>query len=317
MRLTINQTIRKRTLYCVDCFRSRRRGAFARYSANGMIIGSSPDSAAAPEQRLAAWLNAHAPVVAITGAGVSTASGIPDYRDGEGQWKRRQPVTYQDFVGDDAVRHRYWARSFAGWAYFSEARPNAAHAALAELAHRGIVRALVTQNVDRLHQRAGSDHVIDLHGRLDRVICLACGYRFERYWLQQRLAALNPDWADHAERMAPDGDADIEEADFSRFDIPVCPRCGGMLKPDVVFYGESVPTATRAAATDAVEAANAVLVVGSSLMVWSSFRLVRAAAARGASIAAVNHGRTRADDLLTVKCQGDCGTILESVLQLL
>lgn len=268
----------------------------------------------APEHRLIDWLNAHARVVAITGAGVSTASGIPDYRDGEGQWKRRQPVTYQEFVGDNAVHHRYWARSFAGWTHFSDARPNAAHEALAELEHRGAVHALVTQNVDGLHQRAGSRRVVDLHGRLDRVACLACGHRFERAWLQQRLTALNPGWANHAERIAPDGDADIEDVDFSRFEVPACPRCGGMLKPDVVFYGESVPVATRAAATEAVEAADGVLVVGSSLMVWSSFRLVRAAAMRGASIAAINHGRTRADDLLAIKCEGDCGAILQSLL---
>ncbi|HET7268338.1 MAG TPA: NAD-dependent protein deacetylase [Oleiagrimonas sp.] len=268
----------------------------------------------APERRLGAWLAARARVVAVTGAGVSTASGIPDYRDGDGQWKRRQPVTYQAFVGDDAVRHRYWARSFAGWTHFSDARPNAAHRALAQFEHRGVLQALITQNVDRLHQRAGSHHVIDLHGRLDRVICLACRHRFERAWLQQRLAELNPEWADHTDRIAPDGDADIENVDFSRFIVPDCPRCGGMLKPDVVFYGESVPTSTRDAAAKAMEDADGVLVAGSSLMVWSSFRLVRAAAMRGVSIAAVNQGRTRADDLLDIKCSGDCGAILQSLL---
>src|SRR5699024_3173805 len=169
-------------------------------------------------------------------------------------------------------------------------------------------------NVDGLHQRAGSRHVVDLHGRLDVVICLRCNTRYKREWLQQRLAALNPGWADHAERIAPDGDADIDDVDFRTFDVPDCPRCGGMLKPDVVFFGGSVPMAVRDAAIRTMTAANGVLVVGSSLMVWSGFRLVRAASRNGASIAAINRGRTRADDLLTIKCNGDVGAILQRLL---
>lgn len=260
------------------------------------------------------WLDTRHQVAVITGAGVSTASGIPDYRDVEGRWKRNQPVTWQDFVGSAVVRHRYWARSYAGWRHFSETRPNAAHVALAELEQRGRVAGIVTQNVDRLHQRAGSRHVVDLHGRLDVVVCLDCATRYRRDWLQRRLAAMNPGWADHTPRIAPDGDADIEDADFSTFRYPDCPRCGGMLKPDVVFYGESVPARQRERATELVDAADGVLVVGSTLMVWSSFRLVRAAALRGVSIAAINRGRTRADDLLAVKCPADGGTVLQEVL---
>lgn len=267
-----------------------------------------------PVTDLVDWLLACSRVAVITGAGVSTASGIPDYRDADGKWKRAQPVTFQQFVGDTAVRQRYWARSFAGWPHFSRAGPNAAHVALAELEQRGRVHGIVTQNVDRLHQRAGSRHVVDLHGRLDVVVCLDCATRYQREWLQRRLAAMNPDWAEHAERIAPDGDADIEDVDFGAFRIPDCPRCGGLLKPDVVFYGESVPTARRDQATGMMNAADGILIVGSSLMVWSSFRLVRAAAARGASIAAINQGRTRADDLLVVRCVGDCGEVLQQVL---
>lgn len=281
-----------------------------------MVVNVLPHQASArwAGARLASWLRARRRVVAITGAGVSTASGIPDYRDGEGQWKRAQPVTYQAFTASGAVRRRYWARSFAGWRHFADARPNPAHVALAELEHRGLVRAIVTQNVDGLHQRAGNTHVTDLHGRLDRVACLGCGRRLPREWLQRELAARNPGWADRSGRIAPDGDADIEDADFSAFDVPQCPHCGGMLKPDVVFFGESVPPATRAAASAAVDAADGVLVVGSSLMVWSSFRLVRAAHARGASIAAINRGRTRADDLLEFKCDAECGAVLQALL---
>ncbi|HET7300514.1 MAG TPA: NAD-dependent protein deacetylase, partial [Oleiagrimonas sp.] len=216
-----------------------------------------------PVNHLADWLQACPRVTVITGAGVSTASGIPDYRDADGQWKRAQPVTFQQFVGVTAVRHRYWARSFAGWPHFSRARPNAAHVALAELERRGRLHGIVTQNVDRLHQRAGSRQVVDLHGRLDVVVCLDCATRYRREWLQRELAAMNPGWAGHAGRIAPDGDADIEGVDFGAFRIPDCPRCGGLLKPDVVFYGESVPAARRDQATSMVNAADGILIVGS------------------------------------------------------
>ncbi len=277
------------------------------------MIASTEHVTTACAGELAAWLRARHAVAVLSGAGVSTASGIPDYRDGEGHWKRRQPVTYQEFVSDSAVRHRYWARSFAGWRHFSSARPNAAHTVLAALERRGLVHGVVTQNVDRLHQRAGSRNVVDLHGRLDVVVCLRCATRYRRTWWQRQLAAVNAGWAEQAAHIAPDGDADIEEADFAAFRVPDCPRCGGMLKPDVVFFGESVPGARRDTATAMMAAADGVLVVGSSLMVWSGFRLVRAAAQRGVSVAAVNAGRTRADDLLDIKCSGDCGEILRQV----
>lgn len=284
----------------------------SRYSA-GVMVERSP-AQTTPGAGLVAWLTMRRHLAVITGAGVSTASGIPDYRDAEGQWKRQAPVTWQSFTGDDAVRRRYWARSYAGWNHFVTARPNAAHEALAALEARGRVAGIITQNVDRLHQRAGSRHVVDLHGRLDVVVCMVCATRYRRDWLQRRLAALNPGWSDHTDRIAPDGDADIEGVDFGAFRYLDCPRCGGMLKPDVVFYGESVPAARRERAEALVDAADGVLVVGSSLMVWSSFRLVRAAHLRGVSIAAINQGRTRADDLLAVKCTGDVGTVLQQVL---
>jgi NAD-dependent SIR2 family protein deacetylase len=263
-------------------------------------------------ERLGAWLAERSRVTAITGAGVSTESGIPDYRDGDGNWKRSAPVQYRDFVESDAVRRRYWARSFAGWPMFTAARPSAAHVALARLEQSGRIGGIVTQNVDRLHQRAGSTRVIDLHGRLDVVRCLANGHRFERDAFQSRLRAANPGWDAASARIAPDGDADIEGVDFGAFEVPVCEVCGGMLKPDVVFYGESVPRETGMAALAATEAADGVLVVGSSLMVWSSFRLVRAAIARGIPVVAVNRGRTRADDLFEFKLDGECGEVLNA-----
>ena len=266
-------------------------------------------------ERLAAWLDGRSRMAVITGAGVSTGSGIPDYRDGDGNWKRSPPVQYRDFVESAAVRRRYWARSFAGWPMFAAAQPSAAHVALARLERAGLVGELVTQNVDRLHQRAGSRNVIDLHGRLDVVRCLACNDRTPRDTFQERLREANPDWNSSTARIAPDGDADLADVDFDRFVIPACTICGGVLKPDVVFYGESVPRESNVAALTTVESSDGVLVAGSSLMVWSSFRLVRAAAQRGIQVVAVNRGRTRADDLFAFKLDGECGAVLGAALE--
>jgi len=266
-------------------------------------------------ERLASWLDGRSRMAVITGAGVSTGSGIPDYRDGDGNWKRSPPVQYRDFVESAAVRRRYWARSFAGWPMFAAAQPSAAHVALARLERAGLVGELVTQNVDRLHQRAGSRNVIDLHGRLDVVRCLACNDRTPRDTFQERLREANPDWNSSTARIAPDGDADLADVDFDRFVIPACTICGGVLKPDVVFYGESVPRESNVAALTTVESSDGVLVVGSSLMVWSSFRLVRAAAQHGIQVVAVNRGRTRADDLFAFKLDGECGAVLGAALE--
>lgn len=266
-------------------------------------------------ERLVEWVAGRSRMVVITGAGASTESGIPDYRDGDGNWKRSPPVQYRDFVESPAVRRRYWARSFAGWPMFAAAESSLAHVALARLEHAGHVAEVVTQNVDRLHQRAGSRNVIDLHGRLDVVRCLACNDRTRRDAFQERLREVNPDWNSSSARIAPDGDADLEGIDFDRFVVPSCEICGGVLKPDVVFYGESVPHEVSAAALAAVEAAEGVLVAGSSLMVWSSFRLVRAAAQRGIPVVAANRGRTRADDLFAFKLGGECGAVLDAALE--
>lgn len=288
--------------------------AMADATTSGTANGVGATEPAADVDRLAAWLAARSSVTAITGAGVSTGSGIPDYRDGDGNWKRSPPVQYRDFVESESVRRRYWARSFAGWPMFVVARPSAAHVALADLERAGRAGQIVTQNVDRLHQRAGSRNVIDLHGRLDVVRCLARNHRFDRDAFQIRLRNANPEWDVSAARIAPDGDADLEGLDFGAFNVPACEICGGVLKPDVVFYGESVPRETTAAALAAVESADGVLVAGSSLMVWSSFRLVRAAVARGIEVVAVNRGRTRGDDLFTFKLDGECGAVLRRVI---
>ncbi|MHC2331045.1 NAD-dependent SIR2 family protein deacetylase [Bradyrhizobium sp. USDA 4454] len=255
----------------------------------------------------------HQRLFVLTGAGCSTNSGIPDYRDSDGNWKRTRPVTIQAFLGEAATRQRYWARSMVGWRRFGRAMPNGAHCALAKLEQQGRCEQLVTQNVDRLHQAAGSQHVIDLHGRLDVVRCLGCGATMPREQFQGELARQNPAWLAFDAADAPDGDADLEQ-DFSSFVVPACAACGGVLKPDVVFFGENVPRETVASAQAHLEQADAVLVVGSSLMVYSGFRFVRMAKQRGLPIAAVNLGRTRADDLLTLKIEAQCETALSFLL---
>lgn len=259
---------------------------------------------------LAKFIDRHPRLFVITGAGCSTDSGIPDYRDVTGGWKRPQPVTYQAFVGDVHTRQRYWARSLIGWQHFGSAKPNAAHHALVRLEQRGKLALLLTQNVDRLHQVAGSSNVIDLHGRLDRVRCLGCEERLARQDFQATLLAANPAWRRLDAVAAPDGDADLDGQDFSGFQVPPCPRCGGMLKPDVVFFGENVPRERVSDANFALENADAVLVVGSSLMVFSGYRFVSAAARAGIPIAAVNIGHTRADALITLKVEERCSEAL-------
>lgn len=259
---------------------------------------------------LADFVNAHRQLFVLTGAGCSTDSGIPDYRDTHGEWKRTPPVTYQAFVGELTTRQRYWARSLVGWRRFGRAQPNAVHHALARLEQNGKLALLLTQNVDRLHQAAGSHHVIDLHGRLDQVRCLTCEVRLSRDDFQGELLRMNPAWANLDATDAPDGDADLEGQDFSRFKIPCCPRCFGLLKPDVVFFGENVPRDRVDASMQALQVADAVLVVGSSLMVYSGYRFVHAAARAGKPIAAVNLGHTRADALLTLKVEQPCAQAL-------
>jgi NAD-dependent SIR2 family protein deacetylase len=223
------------------------------------------------------------------------------------------PGNDQALVGDPATYRRYWARSYIGWPSFSTAVPNASHGALTAFEQTGRITALVTQNVDTLHQRAGSRAVIDLHGRLDRVLCLGCGDERQRTELQTRMTAANAGWQPRDVSAAPDGDADIDASAVLEFDPPDCAYCGGMLKPDVVFFGENVPRARYSQAVTALEAADAMLVVGSSLMVYSGFRFARMAHERGTPIAILNRGQTRADGLVDLKLENDCGAVLAAV----
>ncbi|MCD9007949.1 NAD-dependent protein deacetylase [Luteimonas sp. XNQY3] len=264
--------------------------------------------------RLRDWLASFRRVFVLTGAGISTGSGIPDYRDANGDWKRAAPVTWQAFTGEPAVYRRYWARSFVGWPKFSVAQPNAAHHALAALEREGPVTTLLTQNVDGLHQAAGSRRVIDLHGRLDQVTCLSCGDVTPREVVQPRLAADNPHWHPGAAAMAPDGDADIAATAEKSFVPPHCSLCGGLLKPDVVFFGENVPRARVQDAQAALGASDAMLVVGSSLMVYSGFRFAKMAADAGLPLAILNRGTTRADALATRRLDAEIGATLGALV---
>jgi NAD-dependent SIR2 family protein deacetylase len=260
------------------------------------------------------FIDRHRRLFILTGAGCSTRSGIPDYRDVDGQWKRAQPVTYQAFMGEEKTRRRYWARSLIGWRRVRDAQPNNAHRALARLEAMSRSELLLTQNVDRLHQAAGSTRVIDLHGRIDRVRCMDCERRSPREELQEELGRLNTDWLDFDATEAPDGDADLEGMDFSAFLIPSCERCGGVLKPDVVFFGENVPRDRVDAACRHLDEAAAMLIVGSSLMVYSGFRFVQRAVDLGKPVAAINLGRTRADAFLTLKAEQPCESALAFLL---
>ncbi|MBR2514107.1 MAG: NAD-dependent protein deacetylase [Halomonas sp.] len=261
-------------------------------------------------EALADFIERHSKLWVITGAGVSTDSGIPDYRDADGQWKRPPPVQHGDFMASLAVRQRYWARALIGFKAMREAQVSGAHRALAALEAMGHVELLVTQNVDRLHQRAGSKKVIDLHGRADVVACMTCGYQMMRHAMHSEMARMNPYFAALDARHAPDGDADLE-TDFSTFKVLNCPRCQGILKPQVVYYGDVVPPARRLAAQAGLENANAVLAVGTSLMVYSGYRFCREAHAMGMPVASLSLGVTRADALLTYQWRAPLTPVLE------
>ncbi|PKH77062.1 NAD-dependent protein deacetylase [Pseudomonas sp. Choline-02u-1] len=252
----------------------------------------------------------------LTGAGISTPSGIPDYRDSDGVRRGRQPMMYQEFLAAPQSRRRYWARAMLGWPRVRQARPNAAHEALATLQQRGRISALITQNVDTLHDQAGSHDVIELHGSLHRVLCLDCGQRSQRDEIQQQMEAHNPYLRGVDAVQAPDGDTLLDPAFEARFQVPQCPHCAGeRMKPDVVFFGENVAPPTAARAMAAVENAAGLLVVGSSLMAYSAFRLCRVIAERGKPLIAINLGKTRADDLLDLKIEGSCEALLPLLAQ--
>jgi NAD-dependent SIR2 family protein deacetylase len=253
-------------------------------------------------------------VVVLSGAGLSTESGIPDYRGPSGSLRRHAPMTYQAFVGSEQARRRYWARSYLGWRQIASARPNAGHRAVADLQTCGVIDGIITQNVDGLHQAAGASGVIELHGGLDLVVCLACGIRETRVRMDDRLSEANADFVAHVATINPDGDAELADDDLDGF-VPVgCAYCtSDLVKPDVVFFGENVPRARVDACYALVESARSLLVLGSSLTVMSGLRFVRRAAALDIPVAIVNLGPTRGDELATLKVEAPLGKLLSEL----
>jgi len=260
--------------------------------------------------------------VALVGAGCSTESGIPDYRGPRGRLRSRRPMLYKEFVGSPDGRARYWSRSAVGWPAFSAARPNAAHVALAEMERAGLLAGVITQNVDGLHHAAGSREVIELHGSLGRVRCLDCGESQSRKTFQDVLLSLNDAWLERARRRlgwaverAPDGDAELSADALAGFRVPGCRACHGVLKPDVVFFGENVPKERVDAAWRLMRQAEVLLVVGSSLTVFSGRRFVYGARKAGIPVGIVNLGPTRGDDLADLKVEARVGDVLPRLVR--
>jgi NAD-dependent SIR2 family protein deacetylase len=252
-------------------------------------------------------------VLILSGAGLSTESGIPDYRGPTGLARRSEPMTYQEFTGSAAARRRYWARSHSGWRHVAGAVPNAGHHAVAELQRRGLLSGIITQNVDGLHQAAGAQRVIELHGSLDRVVCLACGQRTPRETLAQRLRAANPGWAARVTEITADGDAVVADDAVKLFEVVDCAGCGGLLKPDVVFFGENVPRPRVEECFALTGQASVLMVLGSSLTVMSGYRFVRHAAKLSIPVAIINRGPTRGDALARLVLDAPLGQTLTAL----
>lgn len=253
-------------------------------------------------------------VAVLSGAGLSTESGIPDYRGPTGRARPSTPMTYQTFTGSAAARQRYWARSSLGWTRIGDARPNSGHHCVTRLQTAGLVDGIVTQNVDGLHSAAGAHDVIELHGNLSRVVCLGCGEVTDRRRLAERLDAANADWGAEVRAVNPDGDVDIDDSALDGFTVVECETCGGVLKPDVVFFGERVPLDRVHRSRALVGAARTLLVLGSSLTVMSGFRFVLQAAKQGTPVAIVTDGETRADAYAAVKIEAPLGVVLPGLV---
>jgi len=253
-------------------------------------------------------------VVVLSGAGLSTESGIPDYRGPSGASLRKHaPMTFQAFTRDPMARKRYWARSFIGWPRMRSASPNDGHRAVAQLEAAGLVTAVITQNVDGLHSAAGTQTVVDLHGRLSRVMCLTCQQRFDREQIHAALTDRNRSWAPRVLHINPDGDVDVPAEDLDSFSMMGCPECAGPLKPDVVYFGETVPAPRVEESMALLDRASCLLVLGSSLTVYSGRRFVLRAARQDIPVAIVNQGPTRGDEFATVKVEAPLGSTLRAL----
>lgn len=284
------------------------------------LTQSQPEEISERAKDLAEFFNTHSNVLVLTGAGISVPSGIPEYRDENGNWKHSRPVQYKEFMRSALVYRRYWARSTLGWRVMGRAAPNAAHRALAQLEAANLIDCVVTQNVDRLHTRAGQRDVVNLHGHLGTASCQQCHLQVEREALQEHLEASNADWlAEYRTPVSqkPDGDVAMEDAAHDRFVPPTCISCNGLIKPDVVFFGENIPASTSETVRARQANADALLVIGSSLIVFSGFRIARDFHQRSLPIGLINPGKTRADELVSFKYTDDASRLLPQVVELL
>lgn len=274
-------------------------------------FSNSPDSD--DLQQLQDFLADKHNLVVLSGAGISVGSGIPTYRDKAGNWKRSDPIQHQEFMSRKSARQRYWLRSYSGWPAVASAVPSQSHRVIAELERCKIVKMVVTQNVDRLHQQAGSQNVIDLHGRLDEVICMDCHRVISRRTLQPKLKSLNPFFSRQG-KMAPDGDADVAEDSVSSVKVPHCEDCDGILKPNVVFFGDNVDKSIVQRVYDGIDNSDGMLIVGTSLKVFSGYRFCRYAATQGKPIASINPGLSRGDNLIQTIIREDSDDVLTPIL---
>jgi len=274
-------------------------------------------SSASSIEHVAQLISNNQPVTVITGAGLSASSGLPVYRDAEGNWIHSEPVQGPKFRASEKTRQRYWCRSYFGWQSFSKAAPNSAHHDLATLEENGFVNTVITQNVDGLHQSAGSRNTVALHGNLSEVICLNCGDITQRADLQQRLQANNPEFLKVEFSVAPDGDAIVHDSHIEKFNAVACTNCGGVLQPYVVFYGDNVPKLRVQHCMQRVLESELLVCAGTSLMVYSGFRFCKAAVSAGIPLVIINKGITRADDLASAKINDDCEVVLSQLKQLL
>ena len=269
---------------------------------------------------LKGFINSHSNMCILTGAGVSTESGIPDYRsEGVGLYARsnRRPVLYKDFCNSAEIRRRYWARNYIGWPRFSSVKANSVHEILKKLEDHNKIRCIVTQNVDNLHTKAGSKKVIELHGTAFKVMCLSCNERICRYQLQEILDRMNPNMTGTSEMIRPDGDVDILQEQVERFKIPSCENCGGVLKPDMIFFGDNVPRQIVESVRYNVEQSDSLLILGTTLTTFSGYRIALQASHAKKPIAIVNIGKTRADYLAEIKVEGRCGDILSRIYSMI
>lgn len=268
--------------------------------------------------RLKEFIDKHHRLCILTGAGISTESGIPDYRSAEvGLYARsnHKPVLYKEFCNSEAIRRRYWARNYIGWPRFSSLKPNITHKILKDLEYVGKVGCIITQNVDNLHSKAGSKEVIELHGTAFRVMCLNCNHKICRYELQEVFQKLNPSMVAITQMIRPDGDVELSQAQVEDFNVPACDNCGGILKPDIIFFGDNVPRNIVQNVKNNVENSDALLILGTTLTTFSAYRIVLQAIEANKPIAIVNIGKTRADEFVNLRVEGRCGDILSKVWQ--